>query len=1063
MAGMPSPPRSDPPPPATSTTTTTTNTSTATNTTNTTNTTTTTTTSSVTQVVRPAVLDSLAWMNKNENEPEVPTELDSLADQVEANRLEPDPNDLCEKLICGMSHKGMSNEASPKMAIMTPCGEKGHSPVLLEPGMPGKGYFLIPGAKLSSGRWELIKSDPGLALRSEKGCGYAKCDSNWWNSVEAYAEMYPKEVRCEQRETLHSVQWADPDSDGCREHPDSPVWAHPNNTVRMCLKFLEKAVMAKWRKNPEIFNVVSHVNTGKSSSFIQDQKNWILLTFRQLMVWGRSRDFAIDLQLVEVIGMPPDLIAFARALLGKHVGSLPGPEVGAPRSRLLVLKVDKLKEHNSINLLQGKRQHEKISSGSRDLVKATKRARTWEPTVVMGPIPESPRDDPRRHFHYLSKAGEETLREVTMVAPDGSGNTVKAMCTSSYNWEYKCLSCPNQHSVFNTDTVTVLVGDEHSPETMPPMPNGSCACIIRLSKVTVEILNYYIFGTLNDFKGNYDKIGRFGVSELLLKLWKMGKRVLLGITSGTEFMEGGPVSYTESAQVCFSQFMGREQPIEGMVKLLTFPAPLLLRSKHQTRDTAMEPLTSAMADIKVEATHSAMEANTHDITWRMSGMLVQRDQTYSVYREVYTPSPVQETLREVVDYHIKRRIDHNHNSRHAKLSIKETMAKKRGIRACESRMLADKTPNPGYLTEWSVAFHANLLRGGILELSKDDKAYLQKLRRVTIKYYAHLYNVLSNGESFTRAIHSYFLYLGDIQKGEFLCVNLLRHDKVQQFDSAELMRAHWSTCHGIDEGEILLPMVIPVLLKESAKAPTTGHGVVGGPGNPGPGGPPGGSAGPGDDARPAGGSGLENKPRGRGRGRDTVIGKGAGNLERVGPPEGATGSGDDAGKMSEKGTGMSEAGGNPEGPKTVKVDLKPKGKSSHKVTVSKDGEKKMSLRLGSGNPVSGVSRKQWKDRSGKNAIKKRPTKGKSVVSRVNDHSKSTGSLGNPEQVGPPEGATGSGDDARLSTEVNPVEGMAESMEDVSNPAEGLVDPMDIEIEEEVSTIFRNMPYNWQKK
>ena len=100
-----------------------------------------------------------------------------------------------------------------------------------------------------------------------------------------------------------------------------------------------------------------------------------------------------------------------------------------------------------------------------------------------------------------------------------------------------------------------------------------------------------------------------------------------------------------------------------------------------------------------------------------------------------------------------------------------------------------------------------------MELSKDDKAYLQKLRRVTIKYYAHLYNVLSNGELFTRAIHSYFLYLGDIKEGEYLCVNLLKHDKVQQFDSAELMRTHWSSCHGIDEGEILLPMVIPVLLK----------------------------------------------------------------------------------------------------------------------------------------------------------------------------------------------------------------------------------------------------------
>ena len=148
--------------------------------------------------------------------------------------------------------------------------------------------------------------------------------------------------------------------------------------------------------------------------------------------------------------MPWDLIVFARALMGKLVGSLPGPVVGDPKCRMLVMKVDKLKEQNSITMLQGKRQHERISSGSRDLVKATKRARTWEPTVGLGPIPESPRDDPRRHFHYLSKVGEETLREVTMVAPDGSGNIVKAMCTSSYNWEYKCLSCPSQHSVFNS-------------------------------------------------------------------------------------------------------------------------------------------------------------------------------------------------------------------------------------------------------------------------------------------------------------------------------------------------------------------------------------------------------------------------------------------------------------------------------------------------------------------------------------------------------------------------------------------------------------------------------------
>ena len=76
---------------------------------------------------------------------------------------------------------------------------------------------------------------------------------------------------------------------------------------------------------------------------------------------------------------------------------------------------------------------------------------------------------------------------------------------------------------------------------------------------------------------------------------------------------------------------------------------------------------------------------------------------------------------------------------------------------------------------------------------------------------------------------------------------------------------------------------------------------------------------------------------------------------------------------------------------------------------------------------------------------------------------STGSLGNPEQGGPPEGATGLGDDASPSTEVNPAEGVSESMEDVTNPEEGLVDPMDVEIAEEMANIFRGMPYRLQKK
>ena len=187
------------------------------------------------------MLAKLDWIHEVENEPVITTGVDSLADLDEAINLEQDPNELCDRLICGMAHKGLSTETSPKIGIVTPCMEPGHTPVLPELGKPGKGYFIIPGTKLSSGPWEQIKADPGSALKSDKGCGYAECSSNWWDSVESYADKYPTQIRCEQRETLHSVQWADPDSDGCREHP-APMWAHPNNTVRMVL-YLEKQVM----------------------------------------------------------------------------------------------------------------------------------------------------------------------------------------------------------------------------------------------------------------------------------------------------------------------------------------------------------------------------------------------------------------------------------------------------------------------------------------------------------------------------------------------------------------------------------------------------------------------------------------------------------------------------------------------------------------------------------------------------------------------------------------------------------------------------------------------------
>ena len=97
-----------------------------------------------------------------------------------------------------------------------------------------------------------------------------------------------------------------------------------------------------------------NTNVGKTCKFLQEHKNRIVITYRQLLVWGKSRDFGVDLKLVEVVGMPTDLIVFARALQGVHAGSLPGPDAGAPKSRVRVLKVKKVIGKEYIEFIPGK-------------------------------------------------------------------------------------------------------------------------------------------------------------------------------------------------------------------------------------------------------------------------------------------------------------------------------------------------------------------------------------------------------------------------------------------------------------------------------------------------------------------------------------------------------------------------------------------------------------------------------------------------------------------------------------------------------------------------------------
>ena len=47
------------------------------------------------------------------------------------------------------------------------------------------------------------------------------------------------------------------------------------------------------------------------------------------------------------------------------------------------------------------------------------------------------------------------------------------------------------------------------------------------------------------------------------------------------------------------------------------------------------------------------------------------------------------------------------------------MDAKRGIRMTQDRLLSDLTPNPGYIVEWTVAFHADIKTGGALLISKE--------------------------------------------------------------------------------------------------------------------------------------------------------------------------------------------------------------------------------------------------------------------------------------------------------------------------------------------------------
>ena len=201
MADNPAPSGSAPvtpptPTPATITDTANTNTTTTTTTTSTPSVCTTTTNTTAGSKGPDEVLLEKAqeWIHEINNLKVKVTGVEGMTDLEDAIDLAKDQNELLDLMLIKMGRKGLSTDTSPKIGIMTPCEVPSHIPKISESGN-GVGFFVIPGNKLSTVPWDKIKADPGAVLKSDRGCGYEDCSSDFWTSVESYADKYPSSMR----------------------------------------------------------------------------------------------------------------------------------------------------------------------------------------------------------------------------------------------------------------------------------------------------------------------------------------------------------------------------------------------------------------------------------------------------------------------------------------------------------------------------------------------------------------------------------------------------------------------------------------------------------------------------------------------------------------------------------------------------------------------------------------------------------------------------------------------------------------------------------------------------
>ena len=134
---------------------------------------------------------------------------------------------------------------------------------------------------------------------------------------------------------------------------------------------------------------------------------------------------------------------------------------------------------------------------------------------------------------------------------------------------------------------------------------------------------------------NWQGLGNYGIKDLLVKIQEMGKKIYLFVLSGTEVMEGGPVSIVNSQKTLLSQFGNRELYCKTLTNLVGFPFPFYHKEPHTRRDTVDQPLACIMKDGKLEATLTASQNHKNRATKGVIRQVVQRSQTYDIFTESY--------------------------------------------------------------------------------------------------------------------------------------------------------------------------------------------------------------------------------------------------------------------------------------------------------------------------------------------------------------------------------------------------------------------------------------------